>query len=73
MDRDDENIRRWVNAWERAGPLLEAQRVRDLCEADTQSSVAAFSAVSRWLGPDSSRSDFGLIEQQRWFRIFRES
>ena len=73
MDGDNENIKRWVNAWQRAGPLLEIQRVRDFCEVDTPSSVEAFIRIARWLGPDSSRSDSGLVEQQRWFRMLRES
>lgn len=64
-------LRKRVEQWLRAEPFLRRQRVRDICNADTQASVAWFDAVSRSLGPATHRRDSGLVEQQRLFARLR--
>jgi hypothetical protein len=65
-------MRRWVRAWQKAGPRLEAIRRRELRELD------AFTAISWLCGPANydeppraPKPTSGLIEQQRLFRALR--
>jgi len=61
--------RRWVAAWEQAGPELEKLRREELRRLD------AYKAIELLCGPADYRSPprepkptSGLIEQQRWFK-----
>ncbi len=63
-------MKRWVEAWKRAGPELEKMREEDVRNADTQRAVRAFSglvanAVKKFPPEPAS----GLVEQQRWFML----
>ncbi len=64
-------IRERIAQWRRAEPTLQAQRQRDIRNADTQAAVAWFDGVSRALGADTTRQDRGLVEQQRLFARLR--
>ena len=64
-------IRERIEQWRCAEPVLRAQRDRDIRRADTQAAVAWFDGVFRALGPDASRQDRGLVEQQRLFARLR--
>ncbi|MCC5807985.1 MAG: hypothetical protein JJU00_16785 [Opitutales bacterium] len=64
-------LRERIEQWRRAEPVLRGQRERDIRNADTQASVAWFDGVFRALGPDTSRRDLGLVEQQRLFAKLR--
>jgi len=68
-DAERADIKRWVETWKRAGPLLEAQREAEVRQSDTLSAFA-FSAGMPLHNlktfPPSLTS--GLVEQQRWFQ-----
>jgi hypothetical protein len=64
------NIRRSVEAWKRAAPVLDRVRREDIRASDTVASIAAFrgtALVKAKTHPPSLTS--GLVEQQRWFRL----
>lgn len=64
-------IRRRIEQWRRAAPVLQAQREQDIRNADTQAAIAWFDGISRTLAPDTTRRDRGLVEQQRLFAKLR--
>jgi len=63
------DIRRSVEAWKRAAPVLDSIRREDIRAAKTVSSIAAFRGTALAKAkthPPALTS--GLVEQQRWFR-----
>jgi hypothetical protein len=65
---DREQERQWVQAWQRAGPLLAKLRREEIRQADTAAAILqledAFQAALRQHQlPQTS----GLVEQQKWF------
>ena len=62
-------IRRSVEAWKRAAPVLESVRREDIRSAQTVSSIAAFrgTALARVKAHPPGMTS-GLVEQQQWFR-----
>jgi hypothetical protein len=60
-------LRRWVQAWQEAGPELEAIRRREIRAADNIAVLAvlesAFNHALRTLPP---RPSSGLVEMQSW-------
>ncbi len=65
-------MRRWVEAWNQAGPELEAIRRREVREADNLKVLAllerAFNYALRTTPP---RPSSGMIEMQKWFARLR--
>jgi hypothetical protein len=65
-------MREYVRRWQRLSPLLEAIRDQDTRRADTAGSIRmmeqAFRIALRDLPP---RSSSGLLEWQRWMRVWR--
>jgi hypothetical protein len=62
-----ERLRRWVNTWKEAGPVLEAIRRQEVEQADNFKVLAmlecAFNQAVRELPP---RPSSGLVEMQEW-------
>ncbi len=61
--------KRWLAAWQRAGPDLERIRRREIRELDS------FKVISQLCGPadytrapHAPKGSSGLVEQQRWFK-----
>jgi len=67
-----EKLRRWVETWKEAGPLLEAIRRREIREADNlqvlESLESAFNYAVRSMPP---RTSSGLVEMQACFAKLR--
>jgi len=63
-----ELVRRWVEAWKEAGPVLETIRRQEIEQADNLQVLAslecAFNQAVREMPP---RPSSGLVEMQRWF------
>jgi L-amino acid N-acyltransferase YncA len=61
-----------VKTWEKAGPELEAIRIREMREADNLKVLemleGAFNHAARTLPP---RPSSGLVEMQAWFAKMR--
>ena len=59
--------------WEKLGPILETLRDEDIRRADTQASILmldqAFQIALRGQPP---RESSGLVEWQRWMKIWRQ-
>lgn len=55
----------YVAAWRRAGPELEARRLRKLEELTEEESARCFAQLLSSLGEFPLRSGSGLVEQQR--------
>ena len=66
-----ELMRRWVQTWKEAGPVLEEIRRRDIENADTQQAVRDLFGfpIPADLPP---RTTSGLVEQQAWFAKLRQ-
>lgn len=59
-----------VRAWERAEPVLQKLREKEIRETDTvQAMKILSSAIDSAILHSTSRDYSGLIEQQRWFRL----
>lgn len=74
METDKENIKIWVENWKITGKLLEKLRIDEMRKSDTYQSMLALndafnSAIANALIAESS----GLVEQQKWFKKFREN
>jgi hypothetical protein len=70
-DEERELMRRWVETWRRAGPLLEEIKNRELQAINTQQAIRdIFGEVDHFRGIPQ-RSTSGLIEQQKWFAKLR--
>lgn len=60
--------RRWVEAWERAGQVLERLRREDLRRLDGYRAIAALCGPADYkVPPRAPKPTSGLIDQQRWF------
>ena len=67
---EEQRIRNTIAAWDRARPVIEEQKRREIRSASTPESVRWFDSIFRKLGPDN-RTSSGLLEQQRWFKEVR--
>ena len=69
---DAELIRRYIETWKEAAPLLEAIRHKEIREADNLKVLAllegAFNHALRTLPP---RPSSGIVEMQKWFAKLR--
>jgi hypothetical protein len=62
-----EMLSRWVQAWQEAGPELEAVRRREIRAADNIAVLAALeSAFNHALRTLPPRPSSGLVEMQDW-------
>ena len=71
---EEEMMKRWVDTWRQAGPLLEEirrQEVRDLDTNETIESLSFHADFSQ--APYRPDPTSGLIEQQRWFMKLRHA
>ncbi len=60
--------RRWVEAWQVAGPVLERLRRQELRRLEGNAAIALLCGPADYRVPPRSRKPTsGLIEQQRWF------
>jgi hypothetical protein len=64
-------LRRWVETWRRAGPELEAIRLRELGAVDTQEAVRQIFGAGPSAATFPAPATSGLIEQQAWFARLR--
>lgn len=69
---NEEMIRRYVETWREAAPLLDAIRHKEIREADNLKVLAilegAFNHALRTLPP---RPSSGIVEMQKWFAKLR--
>ena len=72
-DKEDPNVKRWVETWKQAGPRLEAIHREDLRNFRYEDHFAEIDALLeiayRFAQP---RPTSGLVEQQRLFAKLRE-
>jgi hypothetical protein len=60
--------KRWVKAWEVAGPLLERLRREELRRLEGNTAIALLCGPADYrVPPRAPKGTSGLIEQQRWF------
>lgn len=73
-DEQRADVKKWVDTWKRAGPLLEAQREEDVRHSDTMGAFSFFAGMPLFnLRTSPPEPTSGLVEQQQWFRkIARE-
>lgn len=68
---ENEQYRRFVEGWKRAGPELERIRREELRALDTRKEVAGMDAlVDIALRHGRPRDTTGLVEMQKWFMEF---
>ncbi len=61
--------RRWVQAWQTAGPELERVRREELRRLDGLGAIALLCGPADYRAPPRlPRPTSGLVEQQRWFK-----
>jgi hypothetical protein len=69
----NDDIKRWVETWKKAGPELDAIRRRELREIDTKTALEsmsdAFESARLHFPPEPTS---GLVEQQAWFKKLRK-
>jgi hypothetical protein len=67
-----EMMRRWVQTWKEAGPVLEAIRREEVRKADNLQSLAVLEdAFDHALDSLPPRSTSGMVEMQDWFAKLR--
>jgi hypothetical protein len=60
--------RRWVQAWEKAGPELEKLRRKELRALDAGKAFSLLCGSADYhVSPRAPKPWSGLVEQQRWF------
>ncbi len=60
--------RKWVAAWQRAGPELERIRREELRRLDAYKAIALLCGPADYTRPPRApKPSSGLVEQQRWF------
>jgi hypothetical protein len=68
-DSERADLKRWVDTWKQAGPLLEAQREEEVRQSDTAGAFAFFAGMPLHnLESFPPEPTSGLVEQQRWFQ-----
>lgn len=68
---DREAVRRWVKAWELAGPELEAIRRREIRELDTHEVLAQLEEAFNQALTLPPRPWSGMVEMQKYFAKLR--
>jgi hypothetical protein len=63
-----DQMKRWVDTWKRAGPLLERIREGEVRQANTADAFRAFNGMALLTARTHPPKPIsGLVEQQRWF------
>ena len=71
-DQEKELIKKYIQCWKEAGPVLEKLRDEEIRNADTALFVQVTAGmVAAYFQNNSVRSFSGLVDQQRWFSQFR--
>jgi hypothetical protein len=66
-------MREYVRRWQRLSPLLEAIRDQETRQADTAGCIRMMEQAFRIALRDLPvRSSSGLLEWQRWMRVWRQ-
>jgi hypothetical protein len=61
--------KRWVAAWQRAGPDLERIRRQEIRELDSYQVIALLCGPADYTQPPRApKPTSGLVEQQSWFK-----
>lgn len=69
---EQEKMKLWVEAWERAAPVLEEERRRMIRDTDVQKGIQSFAGmIQYYLKQNGCRSTSGLVEQQKLFQRLR--
>ena len=72
-DSEREQMRAWVETWQRAGAALERIKRQELRAYDYSRHQAAVDGMLRWACANAKpRLTSGLVEQQRLFAKLRE-
>jgi hypothetical protein len=65
---DRDGLRRWLETWQRTGPLLEAERFERLARmTDDEARRQTRMVFQLWRKSPLDDSGAELVEQQRWF------
>jgi hypothetical protein len=74
MTHDEKKLmKKWVETWKRAGPILEEIRKDELRNFDYQKNKQIIDEMLQWaIDHAKPRLSSGLVEQQRWFMKMRE-
>lgn len=65
---EKEALRAHAERWQRAAPLLQEVRDRDIRASDTARAMKIFTGSATWAATRRpSPPTSGLVEQQRWF------
>jgi len=65
-------IRRWVEAWKNAAPVLEELRRKEIREGDNLQILASLEgAFNQALHSQPMRTSSGMVEMQKWFAKLR--
>ena len=60
--------KQWVQAWKKAGPIMEQLRRDELRRLDPQRAIALLCGPADYrVPPRAPKPTSGLVEQQRWF------
>ena len=60
--------KRWVRAWEEAGPVMEQLRRNELRRLDACRGIALLCGPADYTRPPRApKPPSGMVEQQRWF------
>jgi hypothetical protein len=66
-----EQIRHWVETWQRAGKELEEIRRREIETLDTREVIRQIFSSAPPVQDSERRTTSGLVEQQAWFAKLR--
>ena len=64
-------LHRWVNAWQNAGPELEALRRKESAEVPVHEAIRQLFDGMDSILTAPARESSGLVEQQMWFSKIR--
>ena len=66
---EKEKMRIWLEAWEKAAPVMEMERHMRIRHTDTKREILAFSGIlPGYFRRNGFRNESGLVEMQRLFR-----
>jgi hypothetical protein len=72
-EEERRRIKEWVEAWKRAGPILEEERREQIRKTDTMRDLALFDCDLRFLLRTARpKPTSGLVEQQALFARMRQ-
>ncbi len=68
MSSTKEQMRVWVEDWQRVGPMLERIEATELRQPEYEDRIKTFGPLLNWVSERAvPRPTSGLVEQQRWF------